>query len=336
MSPRILMLTALLTASAVAQDREVSLEDLERFEERVMAAGRKGAAATVGLRIGASQGSGVIVTPEGIILTAAHVFPEAGGRAQVTLADGKRVFAKTLGRQEQEDFGLLKLEGDGPWPYVEMGRSADLAVGDPCIALGHPGGVQPGRTAPLRFGRVTSVPEAAASSAEPGSGPNQRPRRGGSAPRFLRTSCTINRGDSGGPLLDLDARVVGIHSRINARVTSNFHVPVDRYRESWERLLAGEEWGEEGADFPAGPVIGVEGIEEDGKCVVRRVFRGTPADKAGVKVGDVIVELGGEPVETMEDVRRIKGRFQVGETVTLEVLRAEKPLTFQLTLTEAP
>src|SRR3954466_942030 len=117
-----------------------------------------------------------------------------------------------------------------------MGISGALHKAQWCIALGHPGGFKLGRTAPLRLGRILDL-------------------RG----TFITTDCTLVGGDSGGPLFDLDGKVIGIHSRIGASTLANIHVPVDTYTETWDRLAAAEAWGDRFAFGPRGPLLGVVG-----------------------------------------------------------------------------
>src|SRR5205807_4246056 len=95
---------------------------------------------------------------------------------------------------------------------------------DWCVVTGHPGGFRPGRSPVVRVGRILELNL--------------------TSPRaYLRTDCTLVGGDSGGPLFDMHGRVIGIHSRIGGSITANLHVPVDTYRETWDRLVKGERWG---------------------------------------------------------------------------------------------
>ena len=111
-----------------------------------------------------------------------------------------------------------------------MGHSDDIKPGTWCMALGHPGGIQQGRTPPIRLGRVLNS---------------------GKGARFLVTDATVISGDSGGPLFDLEGRVIGVHSNIGMNVNQNQHVPIDVYREQWNDLLAGKAIGTP-ADLHAG------------------------------------------------------------------------------------
>lgn len=196
-----------------------SLEDARGLESRITELVPRLLPSVVCVRVGTSQGSGVIVTEDGYVLTAGHVITEPNQRAEFIFSDGKRAFGKTLGRNEELDAGLLKLEGDGPWTPVPMGKSDILVPGDWVMTLGHPLGYTAGRPPVLRVGRVLRVDR-----------------------NFIRTDCPLVAGDSGGPLFDLEGRVVGIHSRISNATTTNFHVPVQVFRDGWDRLAKGEVW----------------------------------------------------------------------------------------------
>jgi hypothetical protein len=143
----------------------------------------------------------------------------------------------------------MKIDEPGPYPFVEMGRSSTLALGQWVIAVGHPGGFRPNRSPVVRLGRVLM-----------------------SNPFLIRTDCAQDGGDSGGPLFDLDGVVVGIHSRIGpGAITENVHVPIDTYKQTWDRLASAESWGERLGDQPTVESAG-------GKIVFERKDNLTPDD----------------------------------------------------------
>ncbi len=198
-----------------------SVQDLRAIEQHVGKVLQKVMPSIVGLRIGAGQGSGVIIKSDGTILTAGHVSGKPDQSAAVILPDGKILKGKTLGQFKSIDSGMAKISEGDNYPAVEMGDSAGLKPGQWVIAIGHPGGFRKNRTPVVRVGRVLV------------------------ANAFLiRTDCVLVGGDSGGPLFDMQGRVVGIHSRIGgAAITENVHVPVNTFRETWDKLAAGESWG---------------------------------------------------------------------------------------------
>jgi hypothetical protein len=202
-------------------DAPTNVDELRALEKRVQKVVEKVQACTVGVRIGAAQGSGVIVSADGYVLTAGHVSGLPGRDVVCILPDGKQLKAKTLGRNGTIDSGMIKLEGNGPFPFVEIGKSGSLKRGQWVVSIGHPGGFRPNRTPVVRLGRILYI-----------------------NPGLIRTDCTLVGGDSGGPLFDLEDHVIGIHSRIGGgAITENVHVPVDTFKATWDRLARGDNWG---------------------------------------------------------------------------------------------
>ncbi len=202
--------------------------DLLDAESRSVVAATRMLAATVGL--GSATGdmlengvaSGVIVSPDGLILTVAHAMEDVDGEFAVLLADGRVTRARPLGRDQATDAGMLQITEPGPWPHVEPGDSTALRIGDWCLAAGHSDGIVQGRTAPVRLGRLRGV------------------LRDGSFHRLsLLTDCTLQPGDSGGPLVDLDGRLIGIGMSISTDLRDNYSVPIEIYRRQWDQLRAG-------------------------------------------------------------------------------------------------
>jgi S1-C subfamily serine protease len=268
---------------------------------------------TVAVQVGQAQGSGVIISDDGYILTAAHVVGREGRPATIVLHDGRRVRGKTLGLFRTMDAGLVKIItaprdlGREAWPFAPMGASSELRTGQWCLATGHPGGFQSARTPVVRVGRILAVdPETA-----------------------ITTDCTLVGGDSGGPLFDMKGEVIGVHSRIGGPLTLNLHVPVDTYRESWDRLAAAEVWGFVPGDEP---YIGVIGQTDTEVAKITQVVRGTPAEKAGIQVGDVITRIGSQRVTTFETLKQFVGKQTPGTRVDLVVQRGNEILELNLTI----
>jgi serine protease Do len=148
-------------------------------------------------------------------------------------------------------------------------------------------------------------------------------------------------GDSGGPLFDLEGRVVGIHSRIGPTLNMNFHVPVDTFDETWDRLVKAEVWGGARSILnlfggSGNAFLGVQTEMRDGKIVVDVVVKDSPAEKAGVKKGDVLVKLAGASLNSIDDIPAQLKKKKVGDKVELELMRDGKPLTLQVTLAKRP
>jgi S1-C subfamily serine protease len=180
------------------------------------------------------------------------------------------------------DAGLIQIvqKSEKPWPYATLGSSSNLRLGQWVVAAGHPGGWMADRPAVIRIGRVLNLLSST-----------------------LVTDCALIGGDSGGPLFDLNGQLIGIHSRIGTETADNMHVPIDVFRDSWERLSKGESWGQ----LPGfKPVIGVQGEQggAQGPAKIVGINPGSPAQKCGLQVGDVVVAFDGQSIATFEDLTR--------------------------------
>ena len=142
--------------------------------------------------------------------------------------------------------------------------------------------------------------------------------------KLVQTDCTLVGGDSGGPLFDMDGRVIGIHSRIGVPTSWNFHVPISAYTENWDRLAAGEVLG--GVSGSGGAILGVTGEDAENGCLLTEIAPGLPAEKAGLQVDDVIVKVDGQPIGCFDDLAAAVRKRKPGDEVTLEILRGEKTI----------
>lgn len=300
--------------SALKKPAPENVRDLLAIEQRLQKILPKISAATVNIRVGRAQGSGVIVDKEGHIITAAHVIQGKNLNAVITLADGRHLKGKTLGLNRNMDAGMVQIIGVGDWPTAPLGKMSDISTGDWCIALGHPGGYQKGRPPVVRLGRVIRKLD-----------------------MIIQTDCTLVGGDSGGPLFDMSGHVIGINSRIGRQTAINIHIPVSAYREmSWERLVSAEVWGGR-RNLPVSKgVIGIKGTDHRKGCEVLEVTAGLPADKAGIQVGDVIVKLDGKPVRGIDPLIRLVATKDPGEKVRVVLLRDGKEIVKNITLVARP
>lgn len=296
----------------------------------VEAAKAKGADAAMG------SGSGVIVTEGGLILTAAHVLQAVGEEFEVILSNGDRVKAKSLGKAYGRDAALGQIIEPGKYPHVSRAEPDALAVGEWVLAMGHPGGYEVDRSAPLRLGRVIHT----------------------DMDGFIVTDCTLSGGDSGGPLFNLEGKLVGIHSSIGWRVAENRHVPMEAFEKYWERLMKGDEWGRLGmrdreprnrpnrarpqevepAEGPAPdqPMLGViVGAAEQEGALVGEVSEDSPALKAGLKVGDVITKVNGRTISDSTGLVTQVTKLKPGDEITLTVERGTETLELKTTLVAA-
>lgn len=212
-------------------------------------------AALVAIQSGDGTASGVIISPDGLILTAAHVPGAPGKEMRVVLDDGSYTTAKSLGLDTTTDAALARLKDRGkPWPYVSLSREVTKAQpGEWCFALGHPGGYDKSRGAVLRVGKI--IKQTANS---------------------LHSDCVLMGGDSGGPLFNLAGEVIGIHSQIWEGRDQNVHVSMAPFLRSWEAMRNSQVikvWG-----VGAGGYLGVATImSDDVELAVADVIEGSPA-----------------------------------------------------------
>lgn len=307
-----------LAAPTGAEVEVRSLEVLKEVQAQVREVVAKVMPATVSLfsttaRGVSGSGSGVIVSEDGLVLTAGHVV-EGFEEVTVVFPDGKQVKAKVLGANFTRDEAMVKLEGPGPWPMVEMGKSDGMEVGDFVVSLGHAGGFDPLRTPPVRFGRIL----------------------GRNALGYMVSDCTLIGGDSGGPLFALDGTLVGIHSSIGPNLESNNHRGISDFRRDWDRLLAGDSWGTLTLNplmNPDRPVLGfnVEG-EGRGGILVGRVVPNSPAAMAGMRVGDVVRELDGKRVRSFKNLLSILSNHEPGDELSVVFVRGNREMEETLKL----
>jgi serine protease Do len=292
-----------------------NIDDLKAIQKQLQKVLEKVVPCTVGVQVGGASGSGVIVSADGYVLTAGHVSGKPDQECTLILSDGKRVKGKTLGQNKGIDSGMIKITEDGTWPYCEMGESGKLNKGSWCVSVGHPGGYIKGRSPVVRLGRVLELDKS-----------------------VIRSDCTLVGGDSGGPLFDMDGKVIGIHSRIGGRISDNFHVPVDTYRDTWDRLAKSESWGggfDLFSDGPA-PFVGMRFDLDAKECKVTQVREGSPAEKAGVKVGDVVLKFGSDKPTGPEELLSWIRKKKPGDEVAIEVQRDKEVMTLKLVVGKRP
>ena len=162
-------------AAVLDKRSPTDVADLRAIESQVVKLADRIRNATVGIIVGDSQGSGVIVSADGIVLTAAHVVAGAGRKVSIVLADGRRVAGRSLGINAAADTALVQILDHGPFPACQISDMRTVKLGDWCLATGHPGGYQAGRPPVMRLGRIVAMHET-----------------------FLQTDCPLLGGDSGG------------------------------------------------------------------------------------------------------------------------------------------
>lgn len=312
-----LLLTAtvfvVLTSMAGAEGA-ADLAGLLRIQAEVQKCLPQVRPALVAIQTGGGTASGVIISPTGLILTAAHVVDKPGRDIRVVLDDGTTTTAKSLGLDQATDAALAQLKDRGkPWPSVNLSREiAKAQPGEWCFALGHPGGFDKARGAVLRVGKI--VKQTANS---------------------LHTDCVLMGGDSGGPLFNLSGEVIGIHSQIWENRDQNVHVSMAPFLRSWEAMQASQvikTWG-----VGAGGYLGVATrMTDDVELAVDHVIDGSPAHKAGVRVGDVIL---GVNTDAMTDQQQFTAAIKAkaaGDRITLRLRSDGKERKVSVTLAQRP
>ena len=202
-----------ITKEQLAQN----INELKELEKKLDELNKKVSPAVVGIVIGNASGSGVIVNPEGLIMTAGHVSGMAGRDAKVILSDGRIVNAKSLGGVNPVDAGLIQITDPGEYPFAEIDRKDTTQQGDWVVAYGHPLGYRQGRPPVMRLGEVIRDSDT-----------------------VIQTDCVMISGDSGGPLFNLKGEVIGINSRISENAAQNFHVPTKIFLEYWGKMVASQ------------------------------------------------------------------------------------------------
>jgi serine protease Do len=306
----------------------LAISDLRAMQGHVRSLSEQLKKCTVGVRVDQERGngmmtsawgSGVIISKDGYVLTAAHVAGQPNQPCKFTMNDGREINGKTLGMFRTLDAGLLKITEPGDYPFAELGDSNKVKTGNWCIALGHPGGFQEDRGLVLRLGQVKNVVESTDVL------DNQA----------ITTDCTLVGGDSGGPLFDLQGRVIGINSRIGENYSTNMHVPVNAFhdRGAWERMLKGDAWGH----LPGQrPWLGVGQDESSKEAKIATVGPGSPAEKYGLKAGDVVLTFDGRPIADFSALRKAVDECHPNEWVRLRVRRESGEYEVGLRLGKKP
>ena len=289
-----------------------TLAEVKLLEQRVQELVEKVRPATISI----FGGTGVVVGEEGYILSAGHVVVQPGRRVRIRFPDGRRATAVTLGVDERYDSGMAKIVSDDDFPYLEMGKSSDLKQGEWCLAVGFPVSFSRSDEAPVRLGRILS-----------------------NRSRSIVSDCTIMGGDSGGPLFDLQGKVIGINSRVSGSLNHNMHVPIDVFTRDWDSLTKSEVRNKAGQLKPSPEDRGYLGIRwsRGGTTpVIGRVFSDTAADKAGMQAGDLILEIAGKRTNEIKDVTEKLSNLSAGDDVSLKIRRDDEELKFKVTLGKRP
>lgn len=267
-----------------------------------------------------SLGSGFVIDAGGTVITNNHVI-DGADEIEVIFNDGRRLKAELVGTDAKTDIAVLKVKSDTPLPFVEFGNSSKLRVGDWVMAIGNPFGL--GGTVTL--GIVSAM---------------NRNINAGPYDDFIQTDASINRGNSGGPLFAMDGKVVGVNTAIispsGGSIGIGFSVPSDTARNVIDQLL---KFGETRRGWLGVRIQNVTddladslGLDTAHGALVADVTATSPAEKAGIKAGDVVVSLDGREMKDSRQLSRVVGQLAPDTTVTVGVLRKGKPMSIDVTL----
>jgi len=270
-----------------------------------------------------SLGSGFIISPDGYILTNSHVIDDAD-KIVVRLSDRREFEAKVIGSDKRSDVALLKIDANN-LPVVKIGDSDKLKAGEWVLAIGSPFGFDHSVTAGIVSAKGRNLPSE-----------NYVP--------FIQTDVAINPGNSGGPLFNMDGEVVGINSQIYSRTGGfmglSFAIPINTtmnvveqikskgyVSRGWLGILIQDVTQELAESF---------NMKKPAGALVARVLPDSPAQKAGIKVGDIITEYKGHEVVSSSNLPPMVGNTAVGSTADVKVIRDGKEMTLHIRIAELP
>ncbi len=302
---------------------------------------------------GMGSGSGVVVSKEGLVLTATHVVDaisdadDKDSEVTVILPNGTEVKGKVLGRDRTRDAAMVQITTPGEYAFAPLATADSIEQGEWCLAMGHPGSFDIQRGIPVRAGRLWKNNDKA----------------------FYRSDCTVSGGDSGGPLFDLDGKVIGIHSSISTDIAENRHVPIGVFHEEWERLKKGDVWGNakrvlSGSEDLREKKAAKKAAEKDAsgeasnapreasatvwlgmvvrpapgeaEVMVVELMDGSPAQKAGIQVGDRILKINGKDITSTDEVAGKVKSGAVGDKLKFTIKRAGENKELEATLAARP
>jgi len=273
---------------------------------------------------GKAFGSGFLVDPKGIVLTNDHVIHGAE-RVEVQLQDGRKFVSRDIKTDPNTDLAIVRIDAKEPLPYLELGDSSVMEIGDRVLAIGAPLGLR---------GSVTSGIISA----------KGRDIHMNMYEDFLQTDAAINPGNSGGPLVNLSGQVIGINSAIKSE-TGGFQgiglaISSNLVRDVMDHLLKDGmvHRGYLGVQVQTlDPEVAARlGIHNSSCVAVTSVMPGSPAERAGLKEGDVLVNVAGKPVKEGRDLQRLVASAPLGKPVAVNVLRDGVSKTLNVTIQEQP
>ncbi|MFA6449550.1 MAG: Do family serine endopeptidase [bacterium] len=269
-------------------------------------------------------GSGVIINSKGYILTNEHVILRAS-KVKVTLPDEREAEARVIGADPKFDLAILKIDMDTPLPAAQTGDSDNVMIGETVIAIGNPFG--------LKHTVTTGVVSAV--------GRSIKTREGQVFNDFIQTDASINPGNSGGPLVNIVGEVIGINTAIYAEGQGiGFAIPINRAMRAVAELLRSgkieKTWTGIRAQEMTAKLAQNLGVKNGGGVLISDVIENSPAAKAGLKTGDVIVKVDNVTIDSIETFVDKIGSYMVGESMAVEYLRDGAGKKAQMKLSGLP
>jgi len=269
-----------------------------------------------------SLGSGFIIDPDGFILTNNHVVINAE-KIVVKLSDGREFEAKAIGKDPKTDIALIKIGAAGELPTVSLGDSDKLQVGEWVLAIGNPFGLDQTVTAGIvsAKGRIVGA---------------------GAYDNFIQTDASINPGNSGGPLVNMQGEVVGVDTAIFTRSGGNigigFAIPINLVKDLLPELRTKGKvvrgWLGVAIQRVTPALAEGLGLEKSRGALVTFVATNSPADRAGMKVGDVIIEFDGNKIDNSDKLPLVVARTPVGKDVQVKVIRDKQEMNLSISISQ--
>jgi len=271
-------------------------------------------------------GSGVIVSEQGYVLTNSHVV-EAADEIEVALADGRRAQARVVGTDPETDLAVLKI-GLAKLPSITFGQSDQVSVGDVVLAIGNPFGV--GQTVTMGIVSALGRSHLGINTFE----------------NFIQTDAAINPGNSGGALVDINGNLIGINTAIYSRTPGGaslgigFAIPVSTARQVMEQIVktgaVTRGWIGAGVQDMTRELAESFKLPQVGGALISEVLRGSPADKAGIKPGDILVAINGKPVNDSASMLAMIAALPPGQQATLKMVRNQSEAEIKITIGKRP
>lgn len=281
----------------------------------------------------AGLGSGVIIDPEGYILTNEHVIDDAD-KITVTLSDGREFQGEVKGSDPRSDLAVIKINARN-LPIARLGDSDSVRIGQWVVAIGNPFGFALESKEPtVTVGVISALHRSLGRTVSREKDYND----------LIQTDAAINPGNSGGPLVNLKGEIVGVNVAIFSTSGGyqgvGFAIPINNAKRILSKLIEGKKilygWLGVTVQDLTDDLVKYFGLTEKTGVLVAKVLKLSPAERAGIKESDCIVEFDGKPVKNVKDLLSFVGRTEVGKKVKLKVIREKKELAFELLVAERP